>query len=83
MFDWGGPGVAVDLDLVGLAVDPALLFATNLVLPSMVIDYIGWVSFQPVAQIVLSLVESGNYGNNIHLRQELVLAVTQNRPAIF
>jgi hypothetical protein len=59
-------GAAVELDLVGLAVNPALLFADNLVLTSQVIDYIGWVKFQQVSQMVFSQMNSGFRGNNFH-----------------
>ncbi len=68
---WSGYwGAAVELDLVGLAVNPALLFANNIVPPSQVIDYIGWVSFQPATQMVFSQIQSGNFDNNFHPRHD-------------
>jgi hypothetical protein len=59
-------GAAVELDLVGLAVNPNLLFADNIVPTSQVIDYIGWVRFQQVSQLVFSQLSSGNSGNKFH-----------------
>jgi len=68
---WNGYwGAAVELDLIGLAVNPALLFADNIVPTSQVIDFIGWVTSQPTTQMVFSQMQSGNYDDNFHPRHD-------------